>query len=161
MLPRQKGIWVWSSGDASEGRPTRGRSPGAGSAAHGRTVMNPKTGGLDTGGCRCWFSRSVVSDSRAPVDGSLPGPSVRGTLQAGGLGRAAVAFSRDSPGRRTGTGCRRLLQGLSRQEDWGGLPSPSPGGLLGPGMERASPPLRAGSLQPESAGEPQREETRA
>ena len=48
-----------------------------------RTVMNPKTGGTNRGGCwRWWFSCSVVSDSWDPMDCSLPGSSVHGILQA-------------------------------------------------------------------------------
>ena len=51
-----------------------------------------------------------------------------------------------------------LSMGFSRQEYWAGLPFPSSGDLLDPGMEPASPPLQADSLQLESAGKPQREE---
>ena len=36
--------------------------------------------------------------------------------------------------------------GFSRQEYWSGLPFPSPGDLLNPGIEHRSPALQAGSL---------------
>ena len=36
--------------------------------------------------------------------------------------------------------------GLSRQEDWSGLPFPSPGDLPNPGIEPGSPVLQADSL---------------
>ena len=39
--------------------------------------------------------------------------------------------------------------GLSRQEDWSGLPFPSPGDLPDPGVEPASPMLQADSLPSE------------
>ena len=45
--------------------------------------------------------------------------------------------------------------GCSRQEDWSGLPFPSPGGLPNPGIEPASPALQADSLPPELPGKPQ------
>ena len=39
-----------------------------------------------------------------------------------------------------------LPTGFPRQEYWSGLPFPSPGGLLGPGIEPRSPTLQADSL---------------
>ena len=39
-----------------------------------------------------------------------------------------------------------LFMGFSRQEYWGGLPFPSPGDLLDPGIEPESPALQADSL---------------
>ena len=39
--------------------------------------------------------------------------------------------------------------GLSRQEDWSGLPFPSPGDLPDPGVEPGSPTLQADSLPSE------------
>ena len=39
-----------------------------------------------------------------------------------------------------------LSMGFPRQEHWSGLPFPSPGGLLDPGIESASPPLQGDSL---------------
>ena len=39
-----------------------------------------------------------------------------------------------------------LSMGFSRQEYWSGLPFPSPGDLLDPGVEPGSPALQAGSL---------------
>ena len=38
---------------------------------------------------------------------------------------------------------------FSRQEDWSGLPFPSPEDLPNPGMEPGSPALRAGALPSE------------
>ena len=39
--------------------------------------------------------------------------------------------------------------GFSRQEYWGGLPFPSPGDLLDPGIEPGSPALQADALPSE------------
>ena len=44
--------------------------------------------------------------------------------------------------------------GFSRQEDWSGLPFPSPGDLPKPGMEPRSPALQADSLPSEPRGKP-------
>ena len=41
---------------------------------------------------------------------------------------------------------------FSRQEYWSGLPFPSPGDLLNPGIEPGSPALRAGDLPSEPPG---------
>ena len=43
---------------------------------------------------------------------------------------------------------------FSRQEYWSGLPFPSPGALLDPGIEPRSPGLQADSLPSEPAGKP-------
>ena len=50
-----------------------------------------------------------------------------------------------------------LSTGFSRQEDWSGLPCPSPGRLPNPGMELASPmsPALAGPSLPGSPGKPE------
>ena len=42
--------------------------------------------------------------------------------------------------------------GFSRQEDWSGLPFPSPGDIPYPGIEPASPALQADSLPTEPSG---------
>ena len=42
--------------------------------------------------------------------------------------------------------------GFSRQEDWSGLPLPSPGDLPDPGIEPGSPALQADALQSEPPG---------
>ena len=42
--------------------------------------------------------------------------------------------------------------GFSRQEDWSGLPSPSPGDLPDPGIKPWSPTLQADSLPSEPQG---------
>ena len=42
-----------------------------------------------------------------------------------------------------------LLMGFSRQEDWSGLPFPSPGDLPHPGIEPKSPAIQADSLPTE------------
>ena len=62
----------------------------------------------------------------------------------------------DSPGKNTGVGCHVLLQGIfwTWQEYWSGLPCPSPGDLLDPGIEPESPALQADSLPPEPPGKP-------
>ena len=44
--------------------------------------------------------------------------------------------------------------GFSRQECWSGLPFPSPGDLPNPGIELASPSLRADALPSEPPGKP-------
>ena len=44
--------------------------------------------------------------------------------------------------------------GFSRQEYWSGLPFPSPGDLLNPGIEPRSPTLQADSLLSEPPGKP-------
>ena len=45
-----------------------------------------------------------------------------------------------------------LSMGFSRQEDWSGLPFPSPGDLPDPGMEPGSPALQADALPSEPPG---------
>ena len=45
--------------------------------------------------------------------------------------------------------------GFSRQEHWSGLPFPSPGDLLDPGIEPGSPALQADSLPSEPPGKPE------
>ena len=45
-----------------------------------------------------------------------------------------------------------LSVGFSRQEYWNGLPFPSPGDLLNPGIEPRSPALRANTLPYEPLG---------
>ena len=42
--------------------------------------------------------------------------------------------------------------GFSRQEYWSGLPFPSPGDLLDPGIEPGSPALQADALTSEPPG---------
>ena len=46
--------------------------------------------------------------------------------------------------------------GFSRQECWSGLPFPSPGDLLDPGIEPGSPTLQADALPSEPPGKPSR-----
>ena len=49
--------------------------------------------------------------------------------------------------------CQALLSmEFSRQEHWSGLPFPSPGDLLNPGIEPGSPALQADSLPIETPG---------
>ena len=45
-----------------------------------------------------------------------------------------------------------LSMGFLRQEYWSGLPFPSPGGLLDPGIEPASPALAGGFFTTEPPG---------
>ena len=47
-----------------------------------------------------------------------------------------------------------LSVGFSRQENWSGLPFPSPGHLPDPGTEPGSPALQADSLPSEPPGKP-------
>ena len=47
-----------------------------------------------------------------------------------------------------------LSMEFSRQEYWSGLPFPSPGDLLNPGIEHRSPALQADSLLTELQGKP-------
>ena len=44
--------------------------------------------------------------------------------------------------------------GFSRQKCWSGLPFPSPGDLLDPGIEPRSPTLQADTLPSEPPGKP-------
>ena len=44
--------------------------------------------------------------------------------------------------------------GFSRQEYWSGLPCPSPGNLLDPGIKPGSPALQADPLPSEPPGKP-------
>ena len=46
------------------------------------------------------------------------------------------------------------VHGISRQENWSGLPFPSPGYLPNPGIESRSPALQADSLHSEPPGKP-------
>ena len=47
-----------------------------------------------------------------------------------------------------------LSVGFFRQEDWSGLPFPSPGDLPNPGIKPESPALQADSLLTELQGKP-------
>ena len=47
-----------------------------------------------------------------------------------------------------------LSMGFARQEYWSGLPFPSPGDLLNPGIEPRSPTLQADALTSEPPGKP-------
>ena len=47
-----------------------------------------------------------------------------------------------------------LSMGFSRQEDWSGLPFPSPGHLDNPGIKPGSPALQADALPSEPSGKP-------
>ena len=66
-----------------------------------------------------------MSDSCDPMECTLPGSSVFGEST-----------------------------GFSRQEYWPGLPFPSPGDLLDPGIESGSPALQVDSLPAELPGKP-------
>ena len=51
--------------------------------------------------------------------------------------------------------CQALLSlGFPRQEYWGGLPFPPPGGLPDPGIKPGSPALQADSLPSKPPGKP-------
>ena len=54
-----------------------------------------------------------------------------------------------------------LSVGFSRQEYWSGLPFPSPGDLLNPGIEPGSPALQADALPSEPPGKLTREPERS
>ena len=47
-----------------------------------------------------------------------------------------------------------LSMGFSRQDYWSGLPFPSPGDLLNPGIKPGSPALEADALTTEPPGKP-------
>ena len=47
-----------------------------------------------------------------------------------------------------------FVHGILQQEQWSGLPFPSPGDLSHPGIELGSPTLQADSLPDEPAGKP-------
>ena len=47
-----------------------------------------------------------------------------------------------------------LSTGFSRQENWSGLPFPSPGDLPNPGIEPGSPALQTDALPSEPPGKP-------
>ena len=91
-----------------------------------------------------------------PTDGSLPGSSVPGILQARTLEWVAISFS-----------CIQLFAilwtvahhtplsiGFSRQQSWSGLPILSPGDFLNSGTESRSPALQTDSLLSEVPGKP-------
>ena len=52
--------------------------------------------GINSGCLVGWFSRSVISNSCGPIDGSPPGSSAHGILQARTLEWAALSFSKGS-----------------------------------------------------------------
>ena len=60
----------------------------------------------------------------------------------------------DSVAQQTVAGQAPLSMGFPRQEDWSGLPCPSPGDHPHQGTEPASPVLVGGFFTPESAGKP-------
>ena len=51
-------------------------------------------------------------------------------------------------------GCQALSIGFPREEYWSGLPFPSPGDLLNPGIELTSPILTDRFFRPEPSGKP-------
>ena len=82
-----------------------------------------------------------------PMDCRLPGSSVRGILQARVLEWVAISFS-FSHVQLFGTPWTVAHQSplsmeFSRQEDWSGLPFPSPGDLPDPRIKPRSPALQA------------------
>ena len=50
-----------------------------------------------------------------------------------------------------------LFMGFSRQEYWSGLPFPSPGDLLNPGIKPGSPTVQADFLPSVSPGKPRKD----
>ena len=93
------------------------------------------------------------------VDCSLLGASVYWTSQARRLECVAISFSRGSSQPRDRTCVPHT--GLPRQEDWTGLPFPSPGDLPNPGIEPASPTLASGFFTAEPPGKPRLLENKA
>ena len=96
-----------------------------------------------------------------PTDCSLPGSSVHEILQARILQWVAISFSSAWKWKvkvkslshvqlfltpRTVAYQAPLSMGFSRQEYWRGVPGPSPGDLLDPGIEPVFPALQANSL---------------
>ena len=105
-----------------------------------------------------------------PIDGSPPGSPIPGILQARTLEWAAISFSNArkwkvkvkllsrvklflTPG--TVAHQAPLSMGFFRQEYWSGLPLPSLGDLLHPGIKPGSPALQAVSLPSKSSRKPQ------
>ena len=106
-----------------------------------------------------------------PRDGSPPGSSVPGILQARTLEWVAISFSNASKWKVKvkSLSCVRLFattwsaahqaplsMGFSRQEYWSGVPFPSPGDLPNPGIKPRSPALQADSLPSQPQGKPNR-----
>ena len=90
-----------------------------------------------------------------PMDFSPPDSSVHGFFQARILEWVAISFSIMSDSFVTPWTVAHqapLSMGLSRQAYWTGLPFPSPGDLLDPGIEPASP--KAGILYHWTTREP-------
>ena len=105
-----------------------------------------------------------------PTDGSPPGSSIPGILQARTLEWVAISFSNawkwrvkvktlsrvrlfETP--RTAAYPAPLSMGFSRQEHWSRLPFPSPGHFPYPGIEPVSPALAGRFLTTEPPGKPQ------
>ena len=91
--------------------------------------------------CSCCYLTSVVSDSVRPRDGSPPGSSVPGILQARTLEWVAISFSKAWEWKVKVKSLSRVWlfttpwtaahqappsMGFSRQEYWSGVPLPSP-----------------------------------
>ena len=101
-----------------------------------------------------------------PIDGSPPGSSAPGILQARILEWVAISFFNACMPPKALQSCPTLCDlwtaahqaplsiEFSRQEYWSGLPFPSPGDLPDPGVEPTSPALQADSLLTEHKGKP-------
>ena len=103
--------------------------------------------------CICWQRASPRDqEARGPQDPASSclrglGRGGRGCAESAGRQRRSVA--RSCPPLCGPMDCSppgSSVQGISRQEHWGGLPSPSPGCLPNPGIEPAPSALQAGSL---------------
>ena len=117
--------------------------------------------------CHIWNKPAAAATAKSlqscptlcnPIDGSPPGsPAVPGILQARTLEWVAISFSNAWKWKVKVKlfSCVRLLatpgtaayqappsMGLSRQEYWSGVPSPSPQDLPNPGIKPGSPALR-------------------
>ena len=100
------------------------------------------------------FSHVQLCDT---IEGSLPGSSVPGILQARTLEWVAISFSNAYMHAKLLQSCLTLVtpwtvacqaplsMGFPRQEYWSGLPFPSPGDLPVPGIKLVSPALQTDS----------------
>ena len=68
--------------------------------------------------------------------------------------RSVSSVLSDSVAQKTVAGQAPLSMGFPRQEDWSGLPCPSPGDRLDPGIEPMAPALASGFFTTEPPGKP-------
>ena len=126
---------------------------------------------LDSHIYACVYAKSLQSylTLSDPVDGSLPGSSAHGILQARIFSRVAMPSSKGSSRLRDQTHISNVPciwqeaslplappRKPSNQEYWSGQPIPSPADLPNPGIKPGFPTLQADSLPTELCGKPQK-----